>query len=147
MSENQTDVAEGAREEDDGAHQREHEQVGAEHEGQTHPDGDGDGFCDAPYTINAGFSGSPNVDHLPLRALIGPAHPGPFPGTLKAPLDLDGDGKYEDVNGNERKDFADITLYFHQMAWIGANEPLAAFDYNENGRIDFADVVWLFNNL
>ena len=24
---------------------------------------------------------------------------------------------------------------------------VAAFDYNGNGRIDFADVVWLFNNL
>jgi len=30
---------------------------------------------------------------------------------------------------------------------IGENEPVAAFDYNGNGRIDFADVTWLFNNL
>ncbi|MGD9936701.1 MAG: NosD domain-containing protein [Methanoregulaceae archaeon] len=114
---------------------------------QTHPDGDGDGFCDAAYTINAGFAGSPNVDHLPLRAPVGPAAPGPFPGMLRAPLDLDHDGKYEDVNGNGRKDFADVTLYFTQLQWLTANEPLAAFDYNDNGRIDFADVVWLFNNL
>jgi PKD repeat protein len=40
-----------------------------------------------------------------------------------------------------------VTLYFNQMAWIGANEPPAAFDYNGNGRIDFADVTWLFNHL
>ena len=33
------------------------------------------------------------------------------------------------------------------MTWIAANEPVAAFDYNGNGRIDFADVVWLFNSL
>lgn len=33
------------------------------------------------------------------------------------------------------------------MTWIAANEPLKAFDYNANGRIDFADVVWLFNHL
>jgi hypothetical protein len=33
------------------------------------------------------------------------------------------------------------------MAWIEANEPLSAFDYNGNGRIDFADVVWLFGSL
>ena len=52
---------------------------------------------------------------------------------------------YEDVNGNGRKDFADVVLYFNQMAWIAANEPLTAFDYNDNGRIDFADVVRLFN--
>jgi hypothetical protein len=30
---------------------------------------------------------------------------------------------------------------------IAANEPVAAFDYNGNGWINFADVVWLFNHL
>jgi PKD repeat protein len=63
------------------------------------------------------------------------------------PTDRNGDGKYEDVNGNGRPDFADVVLFFNQMTWIGANEPLSAFDYNGNGRIDFADVVWLFNGL
>jgi hypothetical protein len=43
--------------------------------------------------------------------------------------------------------FADVVLYFNQMSWITANEPLSAFDYNGNSRIDFADVVWLFNHL
>ena len=52
-----------------------------------------------------------------------------------------------DCNGNGRVDFADIVLYFNQMTWIVANEPLEAFDNNGNGRIVFADVVWLFNNL
>jgi PKD repeat protein len=33
------------------------------------------------------------------------------------------------------------------MAWIAANEPVTAFDCNANGRIDFADVVLLFNFL
>jgi PKD repeat protein len=70
-----------------------------------------------------------------------------LPGGTGLPRDLDGDGKYEDVNGNGRKDFADVTLYFNQMTWCAANEPVAAFDYNGNGRIDFADVTWLFNHL
>ncbi len=61
--------------------------------------------------------------------------------------DLNGDGTFEDWNGNGRMDFADVVLYFDQMSWIPANEPVSAFDYNGNGRIDFADVVWLFNNL
>jgi M6 family metalloprotease-like protein len=73
--------------------------------------------------------------------------PRQIPGAPNLPRDLDGDGKYEDVNGNGRKDFADVTLYFTQMTWIGANEPLPAFDYNGNGRIDFADVTWIFNRL
>jgi Tol biopolymer transport system component len=69
------------------------------------------------------------------------------PGGAGLPTDPDSDGKYEDVNGNGRKDFADITLYFTQMTWIAENEPLAAFDYNGNGRIDFADVTALFHQL
>lgn len=69
------------------------------------------------------------------------------PGASAVPRDLNGDGKYEDVNGNGRTDFADIVLYFNQMAWIAANEPVSAFDYNGNSRIDFADVVQLFNSL
>ncbi|KAF5049402.1 hypothetical protein DSECCO2_440110 [anaerobic digester metagenome] len=97
--------------------------------------------------MRRGVAGAPPADRPPLRAPVGPAAPGPFPSMLRAPLDLDHDGKYEDVNGNGRKDFADVTLYFTQLQWLTANEPLAAFDYNDNGRIDFADVVWLFNNL
>ena len=68
------------------------------------------------------------------------------PGTA-LPTDTNADGLYDDVNGNGRKDFADVVLYFNQMTWISANEPIAAFDCNGNTRIDFADVVWLFNHL
>ena len=42
---------------------------------------------------------------------------------------------------------ADVVLIFNQMSWIAANEPVAGFDYNGNGRVDFAAVVWLFNSL
>ena len=63
------------------------------------------------------------------------------------PGDMAADGRYNDVNGNGRADFADVVLYFNQMTLIAVNEPITAFDYNGNGRIDFADVVWLFNNL
>ena len=73
--------------------------------------------------------------------------PGAVPGGSGTPLDLNSDGKYEDVNGNGRADFADVVLYFNQMSWIAANEPVEGFDYNGNDRIDFADVVWLFTNL
>ena len=71
----------------------------------------------------------------------------PVPPSFLPPTDPDGDGLYDDVNGNGRKDFADVVLYFNQMTWIDGNEPMGLFDYNGNGRIDFADVVWLFNNL
>jgi PKD repeat protein len=69
------------------------------------------------------------------------------PGGAGMPMDTNADGLYDDVNGNARKDFADVVLYFNSMTWIAANEPIASFDYNGNGRIDFADVVRLFNTL
>jgi len=91
-------------------------------------------------------SGDVNVS-LSVVSIGNVSVPLTLPGSTTAPMDTNADGKYEDVNGNGRKDFADVVLYFNQMTWIAANEPLAAFDFNGNGRIDFADVVWLFNNL
>jgi len=71
----------------------------------------------------------------------------PLPGFTNPPTDPDGDGIYEDINGNNRLDFADVILFFNRMTWIGANEPVGAFDLNGNGRIDFADIVALFNEI
>jgi PKD repeat protein len=71
----------------------------------------------------------------------------PLPGYANAPTDPDGDCIYEDLNANGRLDFADVVLYFNQMTWIAANEPIPAFDLNGNGRIDFADIVALFNEI
>ncbi len=70
-----------------------------------------------------------------------------MPGGAGLPTSTVGDGRYDDVNGNGRKDFADVVLFFNQMTWITANEPTGCFDFNTNGRIDFADVVWLFNHI
>jgi hypothetical protein len=66
-------------------------------------------------------------------------------GTGLRPTDPDGDGVYEDVDGNGSLGFNDVVLFFNQMDWIELNEPVSCFDFNGNGRIDFADVVTLFN--
>ncbi len=71
----------------------------------------------------------------------------PLPGAAGNPQDLDKDGLYEDVNGNNRADFADVVLLFNQVDWVAANEPISAFDFNQNLRIDFADIVRLFERL
>jgi PKD repeat protein len=71
----------------------------------------------------------------------------PLPGYTNPPTDPDGDCIFEDLNGNGRLDFADVVLYFNQMEWIAANEPVGAFDLNANGRIDFADIVQLFGEI
>ena len=44
-------------------------------------------------------------------------------------------------------DITDVTLFFTQLDWIAANEPVTAFDLNGNGRIDFGDIVLLFKKI
>lgn len=59
------------------------------------------------------------------------------------PTDTDGDDLYEDVNSNNRLDFADVVVYFSHTDWIEANEPVSLFDINGDDRIGFVDVVVL----
>jgi PKD repeat protein len=67
-----------------------------------------------------------------------------FPNCAKKPTDMNNDGLYEDINGNGRLDFADVVLYYNNMAWITQSGLVAYLDYNRNGRIDFNDVVKLY---
>ncbi|MEN6517918.1 MAG: GDSL-type esterase/lipase family protein [Methanospirillum sp.] len=66
------------------------------------------------------------------------------PGGTGSAGDPNDDGLCEDVNGNGRKDFADVVLFFSRLDWCAGHAPWA-FDFNGNGRIDFADVTRLFN--
>jgi len=59
--------------------------------------------------------------------------------------DLDGDGLYEDLNGNGRLDFADLIVLFDNMAWLVEDERGLLFDYNRNGKLDYADLLVLFD--
>ena len=70
----------------------------------------------------------------------------PFPGYVGNPLDLDGDGCYEDINGNSRRDFDDVVVLFKHMDWIKQNPSVGIdpYDFNKNGRLDFDDIVQLF---
>ena len=38
------------------------------------------------------------------------------PGGTGLPTDTNADAKYDDINGNDRSDFADVVLYFNQMS-------------------------------
>ncbi|WP_321506270.1 PKD domain-containing protein [uncultured Methanoregula sp.] len=71
----------------------------------------------------------------------------PLPGLSSSPTDLNNDGLYEDLNGNAGLDFNDVQLFFRQMDWIAANEPVAMFDFNHNGGIDFNDIQLLFRGI
>lgn len=71
----------------------------------------------------------------------------PLPGYSVPPTDTDGDGLYEDLNGNGKLDFSDVVLFFRQLDWITANEPVSAFDFSGNGRVGFEDIVRLFKKI
>ncbi|WP_349254461.1 alkaline phosphatase PhoX [Halorientalis sp.] len=61
-----------------------------------------------------------------------------------APTDPDGDGQFEDVNGNGRMDYADIELLFENLDDESVTMNVGAYDFNENGQIDYDDVVDLY---
>jgi len=85
---------------------------------------------------------------VPATLTVGAAAVFPFPkpdGTsYPAPTDPDGDGLYEDVDGNGRIGFNDVVVYYTNLQFVEDNQPLEAFDYDGNGRIGFNDVIVLY---
>lgn len=67
-----------------------------------------------------------------------------LPGSILIPGDPDGDGRFEDLNGNGKIDLQDTTAFFTYFEWIQKNEPASGFDFNRNGVIDFGDINALF---
>lgn len=68
----------------------------------------------------------------------------PFPGLTAYPRDLTGNGLYTDINGNNRLDYNDLTVFFQNLAWAKTAQPIACFDFNGNGWLDYNDVITLF---
>ncbi len=64
-----------------------------------------------------------------------------------APTDPDGDGHYEDVNGNGRLDYDDVRTLFEHFDSDSVRLNKTAYDFNENGRLDFDDIVDLFEEV
>ncbi|NYT21731.1 MAG: hypothetical protein GKC07_08045 [Methanomicrobiales archaeon] len=91
--------------------------------------------------------------------MIPPDIPVPFPllgseadgdsgtGFYPPPGDPDGDGFYEDLNGNGYIDNGDLLLYTDNLAWIRDNQPLCRFDYDSNGAIGYADAILLMDEI
>ncbi|WP_435067097.1 alkaline phosphatase PhoX [Haloplanus sp. C73] len=64
-----------------------------------------------------------------------------------APTDPDGDGLYEDLNGNGRLDYEDIEVLFNNFDADSVTMNESAYDFNENGRLDFDDIVDLYEEV
>jgi len=63
------------------------------------------------------------------------------------PTDPDGDGRFEDVNGNGRVDYADIETLFESFEDDSVRLNRTAYDFNENGELDYDDVVSLYSEV
>lgn len=61
--------------------------------------------------------------------------------------DMDGDGKFEDVNGNGGFDFVDVVTLLDNFNADPVQENTDAFDFNDSGQVDFVDVVALLDEL
>ncbi|EMR74686.1 nitrous oxidase accessory protein [Thermoplasmatales archaeon SCGC AB-540-F20] len=71
----------------------------------------------------------------------------PLPGHQNSPTDPDGDGLFEDLNGNGALDFDDVVQFFQHFEWIETNYTVDIIDFNDNGYIDFDDIVKLFEEV
>jgi PKD repeat protein len=109
------------------------------------------GSCMGTWILPPPYTGStPAYDKATVRPFDTDAGAGQVqivPGMSAMPTDPDSDGIYEDLNGNGRKDFDDVVLFFEQLDWIAANEPVTAFDLNGNNRADFDDIVRIYDEL
>jgi PKD repeat protein len=75
----------------------------------------------------------------------------PIPGKVGAstayPTDTDGDGIYEDLDGSGQFTPEDVVLFFNELDTMKGNQPPCAFDLNGNKRLDFGDVVMLYQEV
>ena len=86
----------------------------------------------------AGFNNTRRVEYVAVNSGVKP-----FPDFSQPPTDPDHDGLYEDLNGDGLITFADVELYFYQLDWMRIHGPVAAFDFNGNGKFEFDDIVHL----
>ncbi len=102
------------------------------------PDGSGSLYITDPISSSLG-GGVSIVDDL-REATGSLAIPVALPGFENPPTDPDGDGLFEDLNGNGRVDFGDINAFYANLEWIRANEPLSLFDMDGDGQIGASDI-------
>jgi hypothetical protein len=108
--------------------------------------GSGAGVTDLDTTASLDSdAGQPiDVENRSGLAITGPSSVG---SADASPTDPDGDGLYEDVNGNGRVDYEDVQLLFDELDSNTVTSNARAFDFNQNGRLDFDDIVTLFGEV
>ncbi|RLI83156.1 hypothetical protein DRP04_02180 [Archaeoglobales archaeon] len=69
---------------------------------------------------------------------------GPPPIDGHQPKDLDGDGLFEDVNGDGYFNFGDIVFFFKNFDKDEIKNYPEFYDFNGDGKVNFGDVIGLF---
>ncbi|QYZ78122.1 DUF3821 domain-containing protein [Methanofollis formosanus] len=107
------------------------------------------GIAISPRTVesDAWSRYAPQTEDGLLEVIAIHAFPHPEGGFYPIPTDPDGDGRYEDLDGNGWTGFNDVVLYFNGMTFIEKSQPCGAFDYDTSGFIGFNDVVELFRSI
>lgn len=71
----------------------------------------------------------------------------PFPklngGNYSIPTDPDGDGRFEDINGNGWLEYEDPIILLKDLSFAMKKEPVLQFDFDSSGFIGYGDVVEL----
>ncbi|MFW6436998.1 MAG: hypothetical protein ACOCYZ_05135 [Halococcoides sp.] len=65
----------------------------------------------------------------------------------ESPGDPNGDGVFEDVDGNGEVAFPDVNLFFQHSDSTAVTEHSEAFDFNDDGSISLQDVLALFRRV
>ena len=101
-------------------------------------------------TLNIDFSASADngkVSAITVEKLDSSSDaPGIISDFEDAPTDPDGDGKYEDVNGDGSVDVGDAQALFANDQDPEVQNNVDAFDYNDDGSVNVGDVQTLFAN-
>ena len=97
------------------------------------------GDCVGNVTCEPALESKPTIGDDDEPATGPPALPG-----LAAPTDPDGDGLYEDLNGDGEFTVADVQTMFANLDSESIREYPDAYDFNGDGTVDISDVQWLF---
>mgnify|MGYP006290704991 CR=1 FL=1 len=104
------------------------------------------------YTLSAEGSAIDPADDSPvsdtddLTVTVSSPGPGPVADFANAPMDPDGDGKYEDVNGDGDVNVGDAQAIFANTDDPVVQDYVAAFDFNGDGSVNVGDAQALFAN-
>lgn len=85
------------------------------------------------------------IDETTGASITVQAGPGDITGDGNPAQDLDGDGLYEDVNGDGTAGVSDVQAFFASRDSAAIQSNTAAFDFNGDGSISISDVQSFFS--